>query len=63
MTKSPDRRGSTGSAENSLSQTDCLVPVPRTIRHHVLTDAYGRSTALLCRDTGSLFRLDKGVRA
>lgn len=63
MKKSPDEQGGTGGAENSLSQIDRLAPVPRTIRHHVLTDAYGRATALLCRDSGSLFRLGKGVRA
>ena len=40
------------------------VPLGNHLVHsHVLTDAHGRYSSLLCRKTGRLRRLPRGVRA
>jgi hypothetical protein len=55
--------GGTGSAKASLPQVDHLVYRSAFARHHVLTDAHGCFAALLCRNTGRLQRLPRGMRA
>ena len=51
----PSAGSSGGAVESSIPRVDHLA--------YTLTDAHGRYTALLCRRTGRLRRLGKGVRA
>lgn len=55
--------GGTGGATESLAQTRPHVDHSAFSRHHILTDGQGRYTALLCRQTGRLQRLPRGVEA
>ncbi len=62
MKKSQTGRTETGGAtRRSVKES---VPLGDHLVHsHVLTDAHGRYTALLCRKTGRLQRLPRGVLA
>jgi hypothetical protein len=55
--KSPNKGATRGGVKDSVPLGNHLV------HSHVLTDAHGRYTALLCRKTGRLRRLPPGVRA
>ncbi len=54
---------STGGATASVPFIDHLVYISALAHSHVLTDGSGRYAALLCRDSGRLQRLPRGVKA
>jgi hypothetical protein len=54
--KSPNKGAGSGGATQSIA-------LSHLARHHVLTDAHGRYVALLCRNSGQLQRLPRGIKA
>lgn len=62
MIKAPKDGAGTGGASGIVLLVNQLVHNP-ALNHYVLTDAQGRFTALLCRETGMVFRLSNRVQA
>jgi len=60
--KSPNNGANASGVDGIIPDVDHLVYRSVLARCHVLTDAHGRYTALLCRDSGRLQRLPRGVK-